>query len=143
METLAIIAYKQPISRAQVSAIRGVNVDGVVRTLEARGYIEEIGRDSGPGQAILYGTTEQFLERMGINSADDLPPVSEFVPGAEVVEALEQGLRIEADADADVDADADDDADDDAAEPDPEPDRASTEDDAAARRAELNVPPSD
>jgi len=95
LETLAIITYKQPISRAQVASIRGVNVDGVVRTLEQRGYIAEIARDPGPGQAVLFGTTATFLERMGLASLDDLPPVADFVPGADVVEALEIGLRIE------------------------------------------------
>jgi segregation and condensation protein B len=99
METMAIIAYKQPISRAQVSAIRGVNVDGVVRTLEQRGYIAEVSRDAGPGQAVLFGTTPQFLERMGINAIADLPPVADFVPGADVVEALEHGLRVDVDDD--------------------------------------------
>jgi segregation and condensation protein B len=97
LETLAIITYKQPISRAQVASIRGVNVDGVVRTLEQRGYIAEIARDPGPGQAVLFGTTALFLERMGLGSLDDLPAVAEFVPGADVVEALEIGLRIESD----------------------------------------------
>jgi segregation and condensation protein B len=95
LETLAIVAYKQPLSRAQIAAIRGVNVDGVVRTLEARGYIEGIARDPGPGQATLYGTTRLFLERLGIDSLDDLPPLAQFVPGADVVEQLEQGLRPE------------------------------------------------
>ncbi len=93
LETLAIIAYKQPISRAQMAAIRGVNVDGVVRTLEQRGYIEEIARDPGPGQAVLYGTSRLFLEKLGLGSVDDLPPLAQFVPGAEVVEQLEHGLR--------------------------------------------------
>jgi segregation and condensation protein B len=93
LETLAIVAYKQPISRAQIAAIRGVNVDGVVRTLQQRGYIAEIARDPGPGQAVLYGTTRTFLERLGLDSLDDLPPLAQFVPGAEVVEQLEQGLR--------------------------------------------------
>ena len=96
LETLAIVAYKQPVSRAQVSAIRGVNVDGVMRTLQQRGYVEEVARDPGPGQAVLYGTTRLFLEKLGLDSIDDLPPLGEFVPGAEVVEALEQGLRPEA-----------------------------------------------
>jgi segregation and condensation protein B len=95
LETLAIVAYKQPISRAQVSAIRGVNVDAVVRTLEQRGYIAESGRDPGPGQAVLFGTTDLFLERLGINSLDDLPPLGDFVPGVDVMEAIEQGLRPE------------------------------------------------
>jgi segregation and condensation protein B len=95
LETLAIVAYKQPISRAQMAAIRGVNVDGVVRTLEHRGYIEEIARDPGPGQAILYGTTRQFLEKLGLDSVEDLPPLGQFVPGADIVEQLEAGLRPE------------------------------------------------
>jgi segregation and condensation protein B len=65
LETLAIVAYKQPVSRAQVAAIRGVNVDGVMRTLHQRGYIDEVGRDPGPGQATLFGTTREFLETAG------------------------------------------------------------------------------
>ena len=93
LETMAIVAYKQPVSRAQVSAIRGVDVDGVMRTLQQRGYIDEISRDPGPGNAVLFGTTREFLERMGLDAVDDLPPLGEFVPGPEVVEALERGLR--------------------------------------------------
>jgi segregation and condensation protein B len=93
LETLAIVAYKQPISRAQVGAIRGVNVDGVIRTLQHRGYIAEIARDPGPGQATLFGTTRAFLEQLGLDSLDQLPPLGDFVPGAAVVEQLEQGLR--------------------------------------------------
>ncbi len=94
LETLAIIAYKQPISRGQIASIRGVDPDGVIRTLQARGYIDEIGRDDGPGQAILFGTTGTFLEKLGLASLDDLPPIAEFIPSAEVIEALETGLRI-------------------------------------------------
>ena len=94
LETLAIVAYKQPVSRVQVSAIRGVDADGVLRTLVQRGYVAEVARDPGPGQAVLYGTTPIFLERLGLDSLTDLPPLGEFVPGAEVVEALEQGLRL-------------------------------------------------
>ena len=93
LETLAIVAYKQPISRAQVSAIRGVDADGVMRTLQQRGYIDELSRDSGPGNAFLFGTTQEFLERMGLDGLAELPPLGDFVPGAEVVEALERGLR--------------------------------------------------
>jgi len=95
LETLAIVAYKQPISRLQISAIRGVNVDGVVRTLEHRGYIGEVGRDPGPGQPVLFGTTPLFLERLGLASLDQLPSIADFVPSAAVVEALEEGLRVE------------------------------------------------
>src|SRR5437764_7634746 len=94
LETLAVIAYKQPVSRAQVAAIRGVDPEGVVRTLQSRGYITEVARDPGPGQAVLWGTTPLFLERLGLDSLADLPPLAEFVPGAEVVEALEHGLRV-------------------------------------------------
>jgi segregation and condensation protein B len=93
LETLAIVAYKQPVSRAQVASIRGVSVDGVMRTLEQRGYIAEIGKDPGPGQAVLFGTTPLFLEKLGLDNIDELPPLGDFVPGADVVEQLEQGLR--------------------------------------------------
>jgi segregation and condensation protein B len=96
LETLAIVAYKQPISRAQIGAIRGVSVDGVMRTLQQRGYIDEVGRDPGPGQAVLFGTTQHFLERLGLDTLADLPPLGDFVPDADVVEALEHGLRLEA-----------------------------------------------
>jgi segregation and condensation protein B len=97
LETMAIVAYKQPISRAQVAAIRGVNVDGVMRTLQQRGYIAEIGRDSGPGQATLFGTTSLFLERLGLNSIEELPSLGDFIPGADVLEMLEAGLRVDPD----------------------------------------------
>ena len=95
LETLAIVAYKQPISRAQVAAIRGVSVDAVMRTLTQRGYIAEVSRDPGPGQAVMYGTTALFLERLNINSIVDLPELGEFVPSPDVVEALEHGLRFD------------------------------------------------
>jgi len=94
LETLAIVAYKQPISRAQIAAIRGVDPDGVLRTLQARGYIDQVGRDPGPGLAVMWGTTPSFLEKLGLDSIADLPPIVAFVPDAEVVEALEAGLRI-------------------------------------------------
>ena len=94
LETLAIVAYKQPISRAQVASIRGVDPDGVLRTLQSRGYIDVVGRDGGPGQAVLYGTTPTFLEKLGLDRVEDLPPIAEFIPGADVVEALEAGLRV-------------------------------------------------
>lgn len=94
LETLAIVAYKQPVSRAQIASIRGVNADGVMRTLQQRGFITEIGRDPGPGQAVLYGTTPLFLERLGIDKLGDLPPLADFVPGPEVMEALEHSLQV-------------------------------------------------
>lgn len=79
LETLAVIAYRQPVSRAQVGAVRGVNVDGVVRTLVSRGLIEEVGVDADHGAA-LYGTTSYFLERLGLGSLDDLPPLAPHLP---------------------------------------------------------------
>jgi segregation and condensation protein B len=97
LETLAVIAYKQPIARSQISAIRGVNVERVVRMLVARGYVQAVGRDDGPGQPILYGTSSMFLERMGLDSVDDLPPLAAFVPPASTVEMLENVLRAEPD----------------------------------------------
>ncbi len=108
LETLAIVAYKQPISRGQVSSIRGVNVDSVVRTLEQRGYIAEVGHDPGPGSPVLFGTTDAFLEKLGIDSLQDLPPVAAFVPGPEGVEQLEQGLRAEIDLDPELVGGSDD-----------------------------------
>jgi segregation and condensation protein B len=97
LESLAIIAYRQPVSRAQITALRGVNVDGVVRLLEQRGYIEELGRAPGPGQPILYGTTELFLDRMGLATLEDLPPIEEFMPPVETANALadEMALRFD------------------------------------------------
>jgi segregation and condensation protein B len=95
LETLAIVAYKQPVSRAQVGAIRGVNVDAVMRTLHHRGYIAEVAKDPGPGLAVLYGTTGLFLEKLGLDSLAELPSLGAFVPSGDVVEALERGLRLE------------------------------------------------
>ncbi len=92
LETLAVVAYRQPVSRPQVASVRGVNADAVMRTLAHRGYIEEVGRDPGPGQAVLYGTTRLFLEKLGVDSLADLPPLSSFVPGPEMVEAIEKAL---------------------------------------------------
>jgi segregation and condensation protein B len=103
LETLAIIAYKQPISRLQVASIRGVDPDAVMRTLHSRGYIAPVGRDSGPGQAVLWGTTPLFLEKLGLASLDDLPSVASFVPDATLVEALEKTLRVNPD-DAETEA---------------------------------------
>jgi len=88
LETLAIVAYRQPVSRVQIGALRGVNADGVVRLLEQRGYIEAIGRAEGPGQPVLFGTTELFLDRLGLRSLDELPPIAEFLEGVEEARVL-------------------------------------------------------
>jgi segregation and condensation protein B len=93
LETLAIVAYKQPISRSQIAQIRGVNADGVVRHLQLRGYIEPVGHDDGPGLAVLFGTTDLFLERLGLADVGGLPPLEAFVPDASTVELLEHALR--------------------------------------------------
>lgn len=87
LETLAVIAYRQPVSRARISAVRGVNVDGVLRTLQSRGLIEEAGIDQS-SQAILYRTTAYFLERLGIASLDDLPDLAEYLPDLAELDAV-------------------------------------------------------
>ena len=102
LETLAIIAYRQPISRAQITALRGVNVDGVCRLLEQRQYIEETGRAGGPGQPILYGTTELFLDRMGLAALEDLPPIEEFMPPIETANRLVEEMGFDVDESSEV-----------------------------------------
>jgi segregation and condensation protein B len=92
LETLAVIAYKQPVTRSQLSAVRGVDVDGVVRSLLDRGYIEEVGRTEGVGHPVQYGTTRLFLERLGLESLEKLPALADLVPGPGVMEELEARL---------------------------------------------------
>ncbi|GAA3277915.1 SMC-Scp complex subunit ScpB [Paenarthrobacter aurescens] len=93
LETLAVIAYRQPVSRARVSAIRGVNVDSVVRTLTQRGLIEDSGNDPESG-AVLYRTTSYFLERMGIGSVAELPQLSPHLPGLEGIDEYYDASRM-------------------------------------------------
>ena len=93
LETLAVIAYRQPVSRARVSAVRGVNCDGVIRTLVLRGLVEDCGTDGETG-AILYRTTSYFLERMGLVSLDELPDLAPFLP--ENIEDIEDNERTRA-----------------------------------------------
>ena len=93
LETLAIVAYRQPVSRGQISSLRGVNVDGVTRLLEQRGYISVVGHAEGPGQPALFGTTDLFLERLGLDSLAQLPPVEDFLPGPEVAGQFEAELQ--------------------------------------------------
>ncbi len=91
LETLAVIAYRQPVSRSRISAVRGVNVDGVVRTLVNRNLIQELD-DPGESGAILYGTTAYFLQRMGMGSLDELPALAPFLPEVDLLDELaEQG----------------------------------------------------
>lgn len=91
LETLAIVAYRQPISRGRIAAIRGVNVDGVVRTLVQRGLIEPAGEDSD-GQSILFRTTAYFLERMGLTALADLPEIADHLPGIDTLTDLDASL---------------------------------------------------
>jgi segregation and condensation protein B len=75
LEALAIIAFQQPVTRPQVDAIRGVNSDGVMKSLLSKGLLQEVGRSEGPGRPILYGTTPEFLQHFGLNSLSELPPL--------------------------------------------------------------------
>jgi len=95
LETLAVVAYRQPVSRGQIAEVRGVDSERALHTLERRGLVHEIGTAPGPGQALLYGTTELFLEKLGINSPQDLPPLADHVPPADIVETLERPFRPE------------------------------------------------
>lgn len=96
LETLSIVAYKQPVTKADISAIRGVNSDGVINTLLNRDLVKEMGRQDAPGQPILYGTTTRFLESFGLRSIDELPPLDEFTPDEEVRKQIEENLRTQA-----------------------------------------------
>lgn len=90
LETLAIVAYRQPVSRARVGAVRGVNVDAVMRTLLTRGLVEEAGHDSETG-AVLYGTTQYFLHRIGLSSVDELPALAPYLPEMDALEDIGVG----------------------------------------------------
>lgn len=94
-ESLAVVAYRQPVSRAQVSEIRGVDSEQTLATLERLGLIEETGRAPGAGSPILYGTTALFLEQLGMAAISELPPLADHIPGGEVMEALERPFRPE------------------------------------------------
>ncbi|MFD8144230.1 SMC-Scp complex subunit ScpB [Streptomyces sp. NPDC059708] len=107
LETLAVVAYRQPVSRSRVSAVRGVNCDGVMRTLLQRGLVAEAGTEPETG-AILYRTTNYFLERMGLRGLDELPELAPFLPEADAIEAETQEGVPSFDPDA-PDTDVDDD----------------------------------
>ena len=93
METLAVVAYRQPVSRSQISEIRGVDSDSAVRTLERLGLVEEKERLNIPGNPAVYRTTELFLEKLGLEDLADLPPLADHVPPAQFVDSLEESLR--------------------------------------------------
>ncbi|HAM15788.1 MAG TPA: SMC-Scp complex subunit ScpB [Eggerthellaceae bacterium] len=100
IETLAIVAYAQPVTRAQISAIRGVTSDGPLGTLVDRGYVREAGTADAPGNPILYATTKTFLERYGLSSPADLPPLEEFAPDEKTAQLIRERLGAPAQADA-------------------------------------------
>jgi segregation and condensation protein B len=93
LEVLAVIAYRQPVSRGQVAEIRGVDSESSIHTLERLGLIEESARLPGPGNPAVYRTTGLFLEKLGLHRLEDLPPLADHVPPAEVMEALEETFR--------------------------------------------------
>lgn len=92
LEVLAIVAYKQPVSRAEITEIRGVDSDRVVKTLLQRELIVESGRETAPGSPVLFTVSDRFLERMGLSSVEELPPLVSFMPDAEAVEDMEAKL---------------------------------------------------
>ena len=94
LETLSIVAYRQPVTRGEISRVRGVNVDSVLQTLQERGLVAEVGKDAGPGRAPLYGTTPLFLEKIGLSSVSELPPLASFAPDAQVAAEIERALTV-------------------------------------------------
>jgi len=93
LETLSVVAYRQPVTRGQVSEIRGVDSERSLQTLERLGMVSEIGTAPGPGSPILYGTTELFVEKLGVDDLSELPPLADHVPPPSVVDALERPFR--------------------------------------------------
>lgn len=92
LEALAVIAYHQPVVRAGVNAVRGVNSEGVIASLVEKGLVREVGRDKNGGNAILYGTTRTFLEKFGLKDISELPPLAEFAPDAETAHSIRERL---------------------------------------------------
>lgn len=92
LETLAVIAYHQPVSREGVRAVRGVNSDGVISSLREKGLVREVGHDAEHGQAVLFGTTRAFLERFGLKSIRDLPPLEDFAPDEQSKQFIRERL---------------------------------------------------
>lgn len=93
IETLAVVAYRQPVARSQIAEIRGVDSDSAIRTLERFGLIEEKERLNLPGNPAVYQTTGLFLEKLGLDRIEDLPPLADHIPPADVVDTLEEGIR--------------------------------------------------
>lgn len=93
IETLAVVAYRQPVARSQVAEIRGVDSDSAIRTLERFGLIEEKERLNLPGNPAVYQTTNLFLEKLGLDALEDLPPLADHIPPADIVDSLEESFR--------------------------------------------------
>lgn len=104
LETLSIVAYRQPVTRGEISRVRGVNVDSVLQTLVERGLVAEVGRDPGPGRAPLFGTTSLFLEKIGLGSVADLPPLASFAPDPQTAADIERALTSRQEAEAESEA---------------------------------------
>lgn len=109
LEALAVIAYHQPVTRAGVNAVRGVNSEGVVASLIEKGLVREVGRDKNQGNAILYGTTRTFLEKFGLKDIADLPPLAEFAPDSETERAIRDRLSASEGPSLSIDTDESDD----------------------------------
>jgi segregation and condensation protein B len=92
LEALAVVAYHQPVTRAGINAVRGVNSEGVLASLVEKGLVREVGRDKNAGNAILYGTTRTFLEKFGLKDINELPPLAEFAPDSEMEHAIRDRL---------------------------------------------------
>jgi len=114
LEAMAVIAYHQPVTRQGVNAVRGVNSEGVIASLVEKGLVREIGRDKNAGNAILYGTTLNFLEKFGLKDISELPPLEEFAPDdvteRSIRDRLSSGDATLGEADEDSDSEADDDS---------------------------------
>lgn len=93
LEVLSVIAYRQPVTRAQIGEIRGVDSESAVHTLERLGLVEEAGRLATVGNPALYRTSQLFLEKVGLDSLEELPPLADHVPPAEVMDSLEEAFR--------------------------------------------------
>jgi segregation and condensation protein B len=102
LETMSIVAYKQPVTRHQVAAIRGVDSEGVLRALVERGLLAEVGRDEGPGRPLLYGTTPEFLERLGLDSVSELPPLAPLLGSGDDEDRDRSAEQAEAQAEAEA-----------------------------------------
>jgi segregation and condensation protein B len=105
LEALAVIAYHQPVTRQGVNAVRGVNSEAVISSLVEKGLVRESGRDKMQGNAVIYGTTRTFLEKFGLKSIDELPPLEEFAPDSQTESAIRERLNAIQGADADSDED--------------------------------------